>query len=85
MTPPEYPLSAPFNASFSVSVETQEDAGDLFELLCSDGKKEVYGIYDGLGRSVKLLKPRVNTPVVVEHDTSPPNPYKWAPSRTYKL
>ena len=85
MTPPEYPLHVPFNSSLSISAETLEEAEDVFELLHSDGKEEVYGIFDRLGRPIKLVKCGADVPVIVEYDLSPLDPSKLATSRTFKL
>ncbi len=85
MTQPEYPFRVPFNSSFSVSLECLEDAEDAFELLHSDGKCEVFGIFDKHDRPIKLIKKKPNEPVTIEFDESPPSASKWTTSRTFKL
>lgn len=64
-------MRVPLNSQLTVTVESLQDAEDVFEMFRSDGSDEVFGVYDACQRLVKLIKNVPTEPVVIEFDDAP--------------
>lgn len=85
MMQPEYPIYVALNRSTEMILMCLQDAEDVFELLHSDGQREVFGLFDNAGRPVKLVKHHPNESLTISFDASPPSSSQWITSQTIEL